>query len=181
MLAACNAPAPGLPATSSTPVGEAPSHLTVYGLAADGILPTSSVENAPQSLMGAEAPAVGLELGGEVRAFAMPIPAHTADSTVTAASVPAQLTEDEMDAALAEAGWPAELRHAAKCTFWRESRWSPGAVSASNDHGLAQLNGFWATFFGPEWEHRYEPVANLRMALVVFERGGGWGPWRAAC
>ena len=153
-------------------MGEAPSHLTVYGLARDGLPAHGS------NLDGADAAALGASLLTPVQ---MPTESAQVIGEVHAASVPAQLTEDEMDAALAEAGWPAELRHAAKCTFWRESRWRPGAVSASNDHGLAQLNGFWAAFFGPEWEHRYEPVANLRMALVVYTRGGGWAPWRAAC
>ena len=160
----------------------------------------------PSGSQGAQAPELGYSaLEGASSNLA---PRAAANAIVSAASVPAQLTEaevagivaarlaeshtakfeappalteDEMDAALAEAGWPADLRHAAKCTFWRESRWRPGAVSPTNDHGLAQLNGFWATFFGAEWEHRYEPVANLRMALVVYQRGGGWGPWRAAC
>ena len=69
-----------------------------------------------------------------------------------------------------DAGW-------AMCIVNRESGWNPRAVSATNDHGLFQLNApTWQRFFGPRWQRVYDPVANVRMAYVIYQRGGR-SPW----
>lgn len=64
------------------------------------------------------------------------------------------------------------------CIIGRESGWRANAVSATDDHGLAQLHRpIWKRFFGPRrWAKVYDPVENVRMAYVVWKRQG-WAAW----
>lgn len=65
----------------------------------------------------------------------------------------------------------------AMCIVNRESGWNPRAVSATNDHGLFQLNApTWQRFFGGRWQRVYDPVANVRMAYTIYRRAGR-SPW----
>lgn len=72
----------------------------------------------------------------------------------------------------------------ARCIVARESSWNPRAVSATNDHGLFQLNApTWQRYFGSRWQRVYDPVANVRMAYAIYRRGGKqpWSGGRWAC
>lgn len=66
------------------------------------------------------------------------------------------------------------------CIIRRESNWRPTAVSATDDHGLVQLNRpSWQRYFGARWSLRYDPVANVRMGYRVW-RLQGWSAWTTA-
>lgn len=97
-----------------------------------------------------------------------------------AASVSGQLTEAEMRALLAEAGWPAELIPQALAVSWCESKWSPAAIGDSGRSvGLFQL---WNGWFH-EGEEPLDVLTNARVALRVREvrgRWGGGGGWSCA-
>ena len=103
-------------------------------------------------------------------------------ATVAAASV-GQLTEAEMRAVLAEAGWPgAEVPNALRVSYC-ESRWSVYATNGV-DNGLfgmssapnATLRGGWLTYWGFSEEQTFDPVVNATAALWTWQRSG-WGPW----
>ena len=59
-----------------------------------------------------------------------------------------------------------------------ESLMSPTAVnSKSDDHGVMQVNRFWADVFGKErWAQRYDYHANIEMGIHIWE-AGGWKWW----
>lgn len=98
------------------------------------------------------------------------------------------LTWGELDAAGAEAGWPEGpwlmMRNIVYCetggTLYTHA--SNGSDPNGGSHGLAQLNGSQHfTRSGENFELRYDPVVNLRVALWLWEaRGrifGGSGGW----
>jgi hypothetical protein len=61
-----------------------------------------------------------------------------------------------------------------------ESHMNPGAVSATNDHGLFQINGVHRPAFsrvtGQPWSEIYNPEWNTRFAKHLYDTQG-WRPW----
>lgn len=92
------------------------------------------------------------------------------------------LTEAEMRAVLAEAGWPAGLHDEALRVAWCESRWSPYAVGdGGNSRGLFQLNvATWFAYAGEGPEMWADPLTNARVAWAVmgYDAGRGYERWR---
>lgn len=93
------------------------------------------------------------------------------------------LTEAEMRAVLAEAGWPVELHEQALAVSMCESRWSPYAVGDSGRSlGLFQMQhsgSGWRGWFIPAGEDEslaHDPVVNARTAWWAYQRSG-WAPW----
>jgi len=99
---------------------------------------------------------------------------------VYAAEWPAQLTEGQVRAVLAEAGVPEEWHADLVAIGWCESKWSPGAIGDGGASlGLWQL---WTGWFR-EGEEPRDPVTNARVAgRVRAQRGrfGGGGGWTCA-
>ena len=106
------------------------------------------------------------------------------------ATVPHTLTLDELDEAALQAGWPKiegwwpQMRQIItefECPSLSTHCYN-GADPNGGSYGLAQLNG--RDHFdtcGEQFEMRYDPVVNLRVALCVraalghFGGPGGWG------
>lgn len=74
-------------------------------------------------------------------------------------------------------------------TFWCESKYDTNAVSATNDHGVAQVNIGWRSRFAevtgrPFFDAVYDPVTNLEfahwLAVEMRGQGGGWQHWYCA-
>lgn len=107
----------------------------------------------------------------------LPIPALP---SATAASVPAQLTEEEAISLLRQAGAPTEWIPDMLTIGWCESKHSPGAVGDSgNSLGWFQL---WSGWFR-EGEDPFDALTNARVAVRVREirgRFGGGGGWSCA-
>lgn len=61
-----------------------------------------------------------------------------------------------------------------------ESGGDDHAVSPSDDHGVWQINGLWASTFPRLWPARYDAHANARMAKSISGNGINWGPWCTA-
>lgn len=109
-------------------------------------------------------------------------PTPTPEATVLAQSVPAQpskefeelpgqLTEAQLEALLAEAGFPRETWAKAKAVAWCESKWSPGATGAQGERGLWQIH--------PRWhpDSTYDPLGNARAAYRISGGGYDWSAW----
>jgi hypothetical protein len=70
-----------------------------------------------------------------------------------------------------------------------ESRFDPGAVSSTGDHGLFQVNrATWARpghpdpvadWIGRNWGHVYDPFVNAEMARRIYA-AYGWSMWACA-
>lgn len=91
------------------------------------------------------------------------------------------LSEAEMDAVLAEAGWPVELWGQAKAVAWCESKWSPYAVGdGGNSLGAFQLWYGWFAPAGFSAEQAFDPVVNARVAWATYQYdlGRGYAPWK---
>lgn len=102
-----------------------------------------------------------------------------------------QLTRQEMEAVLAEAGWSGAALEEALAVAWCESRWSPWATGASlpasegnlpqaqhgEIYGLFQLWGGWFPWAGEDLERWMDPVTNARVALHLYQRDG-WRQWQ---
>ena len=78
--------------------------------------------------------------------------------------------------------WPDELEQRAIEIAWRESNWIPTADNGHCCHGVFQIywtvHRSWLADFGvTSLEQLYDPVTNTRMALEIYNRAGGWGPW----
>jgi hypothetical protein len=63
-----------------------------------------------------------------------------------------------------------------------ESGRNPNAYNPSGGYyGLFQLSRYWheatANAMGYSWNQIYDPYVNARVARVVFNQAGGWGPW----
>lgn len=94
-----------------------------------------------------------------------------------------KLSEPEMRAVLAAAGWPEGLHHEALQIAWCESRWGPGSLNSIGRAGLFQLA--WSTWFREALRRGYvhegqralwhDPVVNARVALATYEYLGRWG------
>ncbi len=58
-----------------------------------------------------------------------------------------------------------------------ESGGNTMASSRTDDHGLMQINGrTWCGFFGVSREQLKDPETNIKLAYVIYQRGG-WRPW----
>ncbi|MEM9517388.1 MAG: hypothetical protein AAGA42_21245, partial [Actinomycetota bacterium] len=78
--------------------------------------------------------------------------------------------------------WPDELEERAIEIAWRESNWIPTADNGHCCHGVFQIywtvhRGWLADFGVTSLEQLYDPVINTQMALEIYNRAGGWGPW----
>ena len=78
--------------------------------------------------------------------------------------------------------WPDALEQRAIEIAWRESNWIPTADNGHCCHGVFQIywtvHRSWLADFGvTSLEQLYDPVTNTRMALEIYNRAGGWGPW----
>jgi hypothetical protein len=87
-----------------------------------------------------------------------------------------QLTRQEMEAVLAEAGWSGAALEEALAVAWCESRWSPQAQHGEI-YGLFQLWSGWFPWAGEDLERWMEPVTNARVALHLYQRDG-WKQWQ---
>ncbi len=71
---------------------------------------------------------------------------------------------------------PGAATRVAQC----ESKMDPNAVSATNDHGLFQINavhrGEFEQVTGQPWSAVYDPYWNTVFAKWLFDTQG-WGPW----
>jgi hypothetical protein len=87
------------------------------------------------------------------------------------------LTEDEMDAALAEAGWPntlwADVKFVAEC----ESGWDTNAFNGTHV-GLMQMDPNLHTWRSPTYE-LWSAYGNLSAALSLYDEVG-WEAWDCA-
>jgi len=77
--------------------------------------------------------------------------------------------------------WPDELEEQAIYVVHRESRYNPGSYNWCCV-GLFQVNWWshrsWMQGAGvSEPSHLMDPLTNVRMALVVWQRSGSWKPW----
>ena len=85
------------------------------------------------------------------------------------------------------AGWQDAEWATLDRVMWRESRCQPGAhgVGPRDDsRGLVQVNlKAHRSWIGPmvNWDFGvlFDPATNLRYGRIIFERAGGWSPWRA--
>lgn len=77
----------------------------------------------------------------------------------------------------------------AECIIQRESGGNPGAISATNDYGLFQINRaahkrqFESMFGGPFEKKALDPTLNAKYARYLYDwyvaRGySGWTPWK---
>lgn len=77
--------------------------------------------------------------------------------------------------------WPDHLEDRAVLIAWRESRHIPTAHNYCC-HGLFaiywSIHRRWLADYGvTSVEQLYDPETNARMAFVLYQRAGGWGPW----
>ena len=91
-----------------------------------------------------------------------------------------KLSEEQMRATLAAAGWPEWLVPQALAVTWCESRYGPGSLNPSGPYyGLFQLAAFWFPYFGESLDAWSDPIVNARVAYGIYQRDG-WGPWGCA-
>lgn len=78
-----------------------------------------------------------------------------------------------------EAGWTYEQWPFLSQTMWAESRCNPNAKSPAGARGLMQEMPFWAKRCGITVEMLYNPLDNLKCALVTFHSQGktAWDGW----
>lgn len=109
-----------------------------------------------------------------------PVQAPSAPKTPTAPSGGAQDVIRQVFAPYGQAAVDTALRVA-----WCESKYNPGALSASGTYaGLFQIGKPWADEFAsvtgqPYYDGRFDAIANARFAawLAYEASGGGWGHW----
>lgn len=118
----------------------------------------------------------------------LPMPSY-ADEVRALIDGKARLTEYEMRAVLAAAGWPQLLVEDALAVAWCESKWSPSAIGYAGDYyGLFQLWSGWAVWAGAAADAAaasavlLSPVENAEIALMVSLRdsvinGYHWTQW----
>lgn len=73
-----------------------------------------------------------------------------------------------------------QLVHEANVIAECESKFDPGAVSPTDDHGVFQINAVHREQFeqvtGQPWSEVYDPYWNAVYAKWLHDREG-WGPW----
>lgn len=175
----------------STPPLTQTATLQVSGLAYDGTPDAPTARPAPV-IPGLPTPTPDAEVhatGGAVTPLA---------ATATAGA----LSAAQLDALLAEVGFPPATWPQWRCTAERESHWHPGSHNVNPDTkddsvGLVQINLYGNLLEGRLRQLRSlgydvqtrddavavlkDPRANLRMAYLL--SGGGYqlGPWTGAC
>lgn len=91
------------------------------------------------------------------------------------------LSDGQLAELLSEAGWPSELHATAIRIIRCESGGDPTAVNWAGPYrGLLQiLDSNFAIASIPEslW---LDPLTNLRMGYILYQRAGGFGPWGCA-
>lgn len=99
--------------------------------------------------------------------------------TVTTTVPPIEWTRDTLEAYVRTV-FPEDPDTAVRIVT-AESGWNPNAVSATDDHGLFQINGVHLRPFGVAWGYTrtdlLDPVLNIRVARAVYDEAGGWTPW----
>ena len=81
---------------------------------------------------------------------------------------------------LVERAFPRSARSMAFCIVNRESGWNPGAISRTDDHGLAQINRPshpWVSY----GRITVDPVYAVAVFVRLSDRGRDWGPWGWSC
>ncbi len=118
-----------------------------------------------------------------------PAPATAPPTTAAPQSAPPAVTDSPGSNASPEQVqqiirdiWPDELEDRAIEIARIESRWIPTADNGWCCHGVFQIywtvhQGWLADFGVTSLEQLYDPVINTRMALEIYNRAGGWGPW----
>ena len=119
---------------------------------------------------------------------AAPPPPTTAPAPPTTARPPATVpparqnwTQAEVVAIIRQV-WPDHLEEKAITIAWRESNHRPG-VRNFCCFGLFQIyfnvHRSWLASMGvTSAEQLYNPLVNAQAALALYNRAGGWGPWR---
>ena len=110
-------------------------------------------------------------------------PATTAPGTTAApaTTVPSRsYSYDEIEQIIRDV-FPDDLEERALRVAWRESTYNPAARN-SCCYGLFQINWnshrSWLDDFGiTSASQLYDPRLNTEVALAVYYRAGGWGPW----
>lgn len=91
---------------------------------------------------------------------------------------PGPLSEEDLDLVLSEAGWPEDLRPAAKSVMYCESTWNSLARNGQY-RGLFQLSPLWFDYAGVDIELWADPMVNARVAYLVveYDLAREWDPW----
>lgn len=90
-------------------------------------------------------------------------------------------SQDEVIAIIRQV-WPDELEEKAIAIAWRESKHRPG-VRNYCCFGVFQIywnvhKGWLSSIGVTAAEQLYNPLVNAQAALMLYNRAGGWGPWR---
>ena len=103
-----------------------------------------------------------------------PLPTPTPVVAAQYAPVGGSLSEGEMRALLAAAGFPEWTWPRALAIAWCESRWNPNATGSQGERGLFQVH---------PWYHgdaTYDPLGNVVAAYRISEGGTNWWAWTCA-
>ena len=108
-------------------------------------------------------------------------PATTTPATTTPAPAPVSTARPAEVEAIIRAVWPDDLEDRALEIARRESSLDPMAKN-SCCYGLYQVywsvHRSWLSGLGvTSADQLYDPATNARVALALYERAGGWGPW----
>jgi LysM repeat protein len=111
-------------------------------------------------------------------------PATTAAPATTqapATTVPSRSYSNAEVEAIIRAVWPDDLEDKALQVAWRESTYKPTARN-SCCYGLFQIHWTAHRSWLDDWgitsaAQLYDPTLNAQVAVAVYERAGGWGPW----
>jgi hypothetical protein len=181
-LTACSPPSRGEPVSSGTapPVSwvraavYSPGSAEVMHLADPALPPTTTTTTAPPATTTSTAPPAVPEPVEAHQAPAPPPPSTTAPHS------------DGIHPAIAAHFGTGQLGLEAQRVAECESQLNPSAVSATNDHGLFQINrptwdkpdawDGWQQTTGTPWSMVYDADTNARFARALYDRSG-WSPW----
>jgi hypothetical protein len=110
-------------------------------------------------------------------------PATTAATTAPPATTAAPAyTSPEQNVAIIREVWPDDLEEKAIQVAWRESNWRAEVFNGTCCYGLFQIywtvHRGWLDDFGVTSSTQlFDARTNARMALEIYRRAGGWGPW----
>jgi hypothetical protein len=116
-------------------------------------------------------------------AAATPRPASPPPAPPPTTTAPPRRTYGREDVlAIIREVWPDHLEEKAIQVAWRESNWIPTAHNYCC-HGLFQIyfnvHRGWLDSFGvTSAQGLYDPRVNAMAAYHLYQRSGGWGPWR---